>query len=263
MNENSFFVAAQYGDIPKLNNLIEEFGVDINSQNNRDKETALILAVRYKKNELAIYLINIGINIHLGNSSKDNALIIAASTSNDEMVDILIEHGIDVNFQNIYGDSALIMASHNGFLPIVEKLYISGSNLNIRNKLGQTALMYAVSMKRMDVVEYLIIKGARLEYQNMWSETVFTIASRNIDKNIYNFLIETYTKQCFIGNIELSPLEESCFNQNNLKQDSVIQNIISKVKFFILLYSLDDIYILSQIDIYYLIQILLEEQNFF
>lgn len=255
MNENSFFVAAQDGDIPKLNNLIEEFGVDINSQNNRDKETALTLAVRYKKNELAIYLINIGINIHLQNSSKDNALIIAASTSNDEMVDILIEYGIDINFQNLYGDSALIMASHRGFLPIVEKLYNSGALLNMRNKLGQTALMYGVSMKRMNVVEYLIIKGARLEYQNMWSETVFTIASRNIDKNMYNFLIETYTKQCFIDNIEPLDLEESCFNNNNnnLKQDSVIQNIISKVKMFILLYSLDDIYMLSQIDIYYLI----------
>jgi ankyrin repeat protein len=250
MNENSFFLAAQYGDIPRINNLIQEFGVDINSQNNRDKESALTLAVRYKKNNLAIHLINIGINIHLGNSSKDNALIIAASTSNDEMVDILIESGIDLNFQNLYGDTALIMASHNGFLPIVEKLYNSGSNLNIMNRLGKTALMYAVSMKRINVVEYLIIKGARLEYQNMWCETVFTIASRNFDKNMLNFLIGTYTKQCITDNFEPLALEESCFNINNLKQDQVIENIISKVKDFILLYCLDDMYMLSQIDIY-------------
>jgi ankyrin repeat protein len=250
MNENSFFLAAQYGDIPSINNLIQEFGVNINSQNNRDKESALTLAVRYKKNNLAIHLINIGINIHLGNSSKDNALIIGASTSNDEMVDILIECGINVNFQNLYGDTALIMASHNGFLPIVEKLYNSEANLNIMNRLGKTALMYAVSMKRMNVVEYLIIKGARLEYQNMWSETVFTIASKNFDKNMLNFLIEIYTKQCITDNFEPLALEEACFNINNLKKDEVIENIISKVKDFILLYCLDDMYMLSQIDIY-------------
>jgi ankyrin repeat protein len=254
MSENSFFLSAQRGDLQKLNNIVEEFGVNINSQNNRDKESALTLAVRYQQNHIALHLINIGININLHNDNKDNALIIASSTSNDEMVDILIQYGIDVNTKNLYGDTALIMASHRGFLHIVEKLYNSGANLNTRNKLGQTALMYAVSMKRMNVVEYLIIKGSRLEYQNMWSETVFTIASRNIDKNMYNFLIETYIKQCITDNFEPLALEESCFNNNNnLKEDSVIQNIISKVNFFILLYSLDDIYMLSQIDIYYLI----------
>ena len=28
MNENSFFFSAQYGDIPSINNLIEEFGIE-------------------------------------------------------------------------------------------------------------------------------------------------------------------------------------------------------------------------------------------
>jgi ankyrin repeat protein len=254
MNDNSFFLAVQDGNLPKLKKLIEEFGIDIiNSQNNKDKESALTFAVRYQRNVIALYLINIGINIHLQNDSKDNALIIAASTSNDEMVDILIENGIDVNTKNLYGDTALIMASHRGFLHIVEKLYNSGANLNMRNRLGQTALLYAVSMKRPIIVEYLISKGARLEYQNMWSETVFTLASRNFDKNMLKFLIESYTKQCFIGDIEPLSLEESCFNNNNLKQDNYIKNIISKVKIFILLYCLDDTYILPEIDIYYLL----------
>jgi ankyrin repeat protein len=259
MNENSFFLSAQDGNIPKLNNLIEEFGVNINSQNNRDKESALTLAVKYKRNILAKHLINLGINIHLQNSSKDNALIIAASNSNDEMIDILIEYGIDVNFQNIYGDSALIMASHRGFLHIVEKLYNSGAFLNMRNKLGQTALMYAVSMKRKNVIDFLINNGSRLDYQNMWNETVFTIASRNMDKSMLDFLIETYTKKCFIDNIEPLVLEEACFNNFNLKQDYYINDILFNVKIFILLYCLDDMYILPQIDIYYFIQILLEE----
>jgi ankyrin repeat protein len=263
MNENSFFLAAQDGNIPNLNNLIEEFGVNINSQNNRDKESALTLAVRYKKNELAIHLINIGININLQNSNKDNAFIIAASTSNDEMLDIFIQLGMDLNFQNLYGDTALIMATHRGFLHIVEKLYNTGAVLNMRNRLGQTALMYAVKLERMNIVEYLIDKGAKLDYQNMWYETVFTVASRNMDKNMLNFLIGTYTKQCISDNFEPLALEESCFNINILKQDTVIQNIISKVKIFILLYTLDDIYMLSQIDIYYFIQILLEEENLF
>jgi hypothetical protein len=64
----------------------------------------------------------------------------------------------------------------------------------------------------------------------MWRETVFTMASRNMDKNMYNFLRETYTKQCFIGNIEPLPLEEACFS-NNLKQD-ILQNIIILYKIY-------------------------------
>jgi ankyrin repeat protein len=250
MNENSFFLSAEDGNLPKLKKLIKDFNIDINSQNNRDKESALTLAVRHQNNDIALHLINNGINIHLKNSKGDNALIIASSTSNDYMVDILIECGIDVNVLNLYGDTALIMASHSGFLSIVEKLYNAGSNLNIRNRLGQTALLYSVSMKRPHVVEYLISKGARLEYQNMWGETVFTIADKNFDKNMLNFLIETYTKQCFIGNIEPLSIEEYCFYQSILKEDNYIKNIISKVKIFLLLYCLDDIYMLSEIDIY-------------
>jgi ankyrin repeat protein len=251
MSENGFFLSAEYGDLPKLKKIITEFNIDINSQNNRDKETALTIALRSKHNHIALHLIDMGINIHLQNDRGDNALIIASSTSNEDMVDILIERGIDVNFKNIYGDSALIMASYNGFLPIVEKLYNSGSNLNTRDKLGRTSLMCAVSGKRMNVVEYLVNKGAKMDYQNSWSETVFTIASRNMDKNILNFLIEKFTKQCLVKNFEPSSLEEACFNQNDLKQDIYVKNIISKVKMCILLYSLDDIYMLPEIDIYY------------
>ena len=251
MSEHCFFLSAEDGDLPKLKKIIKDFNIDINSQNNRDKESALTLALRHQNNDVALHLIDIGINIHLKNNRGDNALIIASSTSNDYMVDILIERGIDVNVLNLYGDTALIMASHSGFLSIVEKLYNAGSNLNIRNRLGQTALLYSVSLKRPRVVEYLISKGARLEYQNMWSETVFTLADRNFDKQMLNFLIETYTKQCCIGNFEPLAVEEYCLYQNNLKEDFYVKNIVSKVKKFLLLHCLDEIYMLPHIDIYY------------
>ena len=82
--------------------------------------------------------------------------------------------------------------------------------------------------KRIPVVEFLINKGAKMDYQNSWSETVFTLVSKNFNKNMLNFLIENFTKQCLAKNFEPSPLEEACFNQNYLKQDIDVKSIISK-----------------------------------
>ena len=221
MSENSLFLAAQDGDISNLTNLIEKFGVNINSQNNRDKESALTLAVRYQRNLFALHLINMGINIHLQNDRKDNALIIAASISNDDMVDILIERGIDVNTPNLYGDTALYMASHCGSLPIVEKLYNAGAILDLRDYCGRTALMSAVCMKQTTVVEFLIKKGARLEFQNLWNQTIFS------NNEYFKFFQNTYTEKCYQGFDPLS-LEEACFPKLSLKRDYEIERIIKR-----------------------------------
>ena len=250
MSENGFFLAVQDGDIPKLNNLIEEFGVNINSQNNRDKESALTLAVKYKRNLLALHLINMGINIHLQNDREDNALIVAASTSNDDMVDILIERGIDVNFQNFYGDTALYMASHCGFLPIVEKLYNAGAILDLRDSCGRTALMSAVCMKQTTVVEFLIKKGARLEFQNLWNQTIFS------NNQYFNFFQNTYTEKCYQGLDPLS-LEEACFCKLSLKRDYEIERIIKRSRILCLFKILYDKYIFLDVQtIFQLVQTL-------
>jgi len=221
MCENGFFLASRRGDLQKLNNIIEEFGININSQNNRDKESALTLAVKYQRNLLAKHLIKKGIDIHLQNDRGDNALIIAASISNDDIVDILIQNGIDVNTTNLYYDTALIMASHCGFLPIVEKLYNAGAILDLRDNCGRTALMSAVCMKQTIVVEFLIKKGARLEFQNLWNDTIFS------NNQYFIFFQNTYTEKCYQGLDPLS-LEEACFPKLSLKRDYEIERIIKR-----------------------------------
>lgn len=222
MSENGFFLAAQNGDIPNLKKIIKEFNIDINSQNNRDKESALTLAVKYKRILLAKHLIDIGIDIHLQNSRGDNALIIASSNSNDDdMIDILIERGIDVNTTNLYGDTALCMASHCGFLPIVGKLYNADAILDLRDYCGRTALMSAVCMKQTTVVEFLIKKGARLEFQNLWNQTIFS------NNEYFKFFQNTYTEKCYQGLDPLS-LEEACFCKLSLKRDYEIERIIKR-----------------------------------
>jgi len=253
MSENSFFLASQCGDLQKLNNLIEEFGVNINSQNNRDKESALTLAVRYKRNLLAKHLIDIGIDIHLQNDRGDNALIVAASISNDDMVDILIEHGIDVNFQNFYGDTALYMASHCGFLPIVEKLYNADAILDLKDYCGRTALMSAVSMKQTIVVEFLIKKGARLEFQNLWNQTIFS------NNEYFNLFQNIYTEKCYQGFDPLS-LEKACFSKLSVKRDYEIERIIKRSRILCLFKILYHKYIFLDVQtIFQLVQTLFYE----
>jgi ankyrin repeat protein len=253
MSENSFFLAVQDGDIKRLNNIIEKFGININSQNNRDKESALTLAVRYKRNDLASDLIKKGINIHLQNSREDNALIIAASISNDDMVDILIERGIDVNTPNLYGDTALYMASHCGFLPIVEKLYNAGAILDLRDYCGRTALMSAVCMEQTTVVEFLIKKGARLEFQNLWNQTIFS------NNQYFKFFQNTYTEKCYQGLNPLS-LEEACFCKLSLKRDYEIERIIKRSRILCLFKILYHKYIFLDVQtIFQLVQTLFYE----
>lgn len=253
MNENTFFYGIETGNIKVIEKCITKDGININSQNNRDKDSALTLALKNSNNILALYFINNGINIHLCNERGDNALILASTPLCEEIIDILIQRNIDIDFKNNYGDTAFIMACHRGVLSIVKKLYNAGANINIRNKYGQTGLLCAVSMKKMDVVQFLVNIGARMDYRNMWSETVFTVASRNYDDKMLIYLIHSYTKQCFLGNIEPNDVEEVRFRTFRMEDDFYIDEIISNVKIFITLYCINHLDIRQEIDIYSII----------
>jgi len=253
MNDHNFFYAIESGNIKAIKKYITINEVNINSQYNRDKDSALTLALKKSNNILALYFINKGINIHLCNDRGDNALILASTPLNYNIIDILIQRGIDIDFQNIYGDTAFIMACHQGILSIVENLYNACSNINIRNKYGQSGLLYAVSMKKIDVVKFLVNNGVKIDYRNMWSETVFTISSRNNDKEMLKYLTYAYTKQCFLGNGVISNPEEARFKSFRLEEDFYINEIISNVKMFITIYCITHIDIYQEIDIYSII----------
>jgi ankyrin repeat protein len=251
MNDHNLFYAIESGNIKAVEKYINVYEVNINSQKNRDKDSALTLALKNSNNILALYFINKGINIHLYNDRGDNALILASTPLNEDILDILIQKSdIDIDYQNNYGDTAFIMACHRGILSIVEKLYNAGANINIRNKYGQTGLLCAVSMGKIDVVKFLVNNGAKMDYRNMWSETVFMAASRNNYNEILKYLIDAYTKKCFIGDNAPSNPEEARFKTFRIEEDFYINEIISNVKMLIALYCIDHIDIYQEIDIY-------------
>ena len=122
--------------------LLDQEGVDVNSQDGWG-DTALIEASLRGKVEVVRDLLNHeGVNVNIRSNSGSTALIDACEKGNLEVVLALLDHErVNVNIRDNHGDTALILASKNGHAEVVRALLNhEGMDVNAMNNLGSTAL---------------------------------------------------------------------------------------------------------------------------
>ncbi|WP_370277550.1 ankyrin repeat domain-containing protein [Pontibacterium sp.] len=127
---DSFFKAAQTGNIMKMRGMITFMGVDVNFQSERP-----------------------GI-------AGRTALHIAADKRQYDVVAYLLEKGADPNIKDKYGNPPLKFAVRN--IKITKLLVESGAVINDRGERGSSSLTYAKATNSLDSLSFLISKGANV-----------------------------------------------------------------------------------------------------
>ena len=111
-------------------NALLDWGAKINTQNNKDRVTALMLA---------------------------------AEKGHHRVVEALAYRGAEINTQDKDGWTALIMAAQNGHYRVVKALLeLCGPKINTQNNNGYTALMIAAAAGHDTVVRSLLDRGAEI-----------------------------------------------------------------------------------------------------
>lgn len=215
-NEESFFKAAEDGDVLAVNGFISaginvdakdknddtaltasaargdvkvveallRGGADVNAKG-RNTWTALLLALQEERADVADLLLGQP-TIDLKAESPDGmtALMLAVWHQQERAVRSLLRRGVDVNHQDKDGDAAVHGAALYGNTKILGLLLDAGANPNVKNKLGGTALMWAASYGHDDVVRMLLNRGADAKIRDVDGTTAAGWAAKNGRGNI-------------------------------------------------------------------------------
>jgi len=157
-DDTGLIEAACQGNSPAVAWLLDH-GANLN-HNCTYSGSALMNAIRCRKNEMAKLLIDRGADVNLESYDHSTALSFAISFDNVEIATLLLNKGAKIT-----GCKTLLMlAAYDGSLKMATLLLDSrGVDVNETNEFQQTALMFAVHRGQTEMVKLLLGRGANRE----------------------------------------------------------------------------------------------------
>lgn len=136
-NEKQFLLCLDHGfNYKKTIDSNGNFALHLICQNNRVSMLKTIFERMNRKDEIKTLINNI-------NKDKDTALSIAVRSKSVDCVKLLLDKGADVSLRNKSDSSPLMISCKIGSLNIMKELLNHGANVNEKNILGDTPLKIA------------------------------------------------------------------------------------------------------------------------
>lgn len=161
---SNFRGAAKKGNIKKLAVLLEKYPELLESKSKDYENTALMGALRFRRDEAVMWLLEHGANPNLTNKFDATCLEIAVIDKNSiRVIDMLVEKGADPLRIGSSGVSLLMYACEFGDIEMVKKIMTYDDDLERRTPLGCTLLHFAAENKNRnnsyDITQFLLNKG--------------------------------------------------------------------------------------------------------
>ncbi|KAF7175891.1 hypothetical protein CNMCM7691_000423 [Aspergillus felis] len=169
--------------------------VDVNIRNIRTGDTALHLAVEWKRPRIILFLLDKGATIDMTNEDGFTPLQLAAKMDNCEAIALLLQRGAQVEARSLSGLTALQLAAHEGHWIAFDLLLIGGADINSWNKEGET-LLHEEARKSRNVssAAKLLAQGANIEARTSQGYTPLQCAAMSGNLNMFKFLLSKGAK---------------------------------------------------------------------
>ncbi len=172
---NEALAAVRAGNLAKLQRLIDQHGANMNARN-RPGESLLMMAIKARHTDIALYLLEKGANVQVANTSKVTPLMAAAYNNDFRIARLLIEKKADIHAVDQLKKTAIVYAAGIGGSETVELLLANGVDVNARYANDLTALMWAAGSGHAKTVELLLSKGADPALQDNRGKTALEMA---------------------------------------------------------------------------------------
>ena len=156
--------------------------VNIDSRDSEGR-TALYLAMKYNKFVAAIFLIERGANVAIGDLSGRTLLHMIMGINyrytgykRESIVQLLLDRGADVNVKDFSGNTPLHLAVLYDRVDIGEMLIKRGADINAQDSTDKTALHLTPRENRVSIGKMLIKEGADVHIQDSTNKTALHLA---------------------------------------------------------------------------------------
>ena len=219
--------AAKIGNVDGIRGVLKravQWGMNEEILNAQDEHgtSALQWAIRYRKEEVAIYLISNHAQVNTATNSKDGEFegstpLISASFRGMTGVvkQLLIRGGMITAIRKNKSDAAFL-AAQEGHLEILQTLVSKDSTVADRHGLqGRTPLAAAAWHGQVEVMKYLLEEcGARVDAQDEFNDTPLTLASESNKPQAVRYLLEMGADSTIKGEGRKTALEIALHEKN-------------------------------------------------
>jgi len=146
---------------------------------NRQGQTALMIAVRTRDQTLIRALIKVGADVNAQTAYGDSALQAAVDIQDPALVRLLAANGADVNAVNVNVMTPLMYAiavEGPQCVNLLRELCDAGANVNLRDPYGTTPLVWAANGNSVAAVKFLLERGADVRATDGEGKTAFRMA---------------------------------------------------------------------------------------
>lgn len=171
--------------------LLVKSKLDVNAINSVTGDTALHLAVQFKRPRILLYLLNKKATVDTFNKKGMTPLHISAHSNNCEALTLLLERGAVVESRSSDGITALHVAAQAENWTAFDFLVAAGADINAWDLSGDT-LLHTRAAKQHDsaIITKLLEFGANLEARNSKGYTPLQAAALNGNREMFFLLLE-------------------------------------------------------------------------
>lgn len=164
--------------------------VGVNIRNIFTGNTALHLAVEWRKSRIILFLLEKGAGINLVNEEGLTPLQVAAMIDNCEAISLLLQRSVQIEARSLSGLTALQLAAQKKHWVAFDLLLIGGANINAWNHEGETLLHeHARKTSSLSIVSRLLDHNANIEARTSQGYTPLQCAAMAGNKNMVKFLL--------------------------------------------------------------------------
>lgn len=187
------FKAVKDGDIEEVKSILKD-GEDINIKSSTSLSSLLHIAIIENQTEIAMYLIEQGIDVDCVDLIGNTPVMLAVYYDNVVVFDAIKER-CNLFAEDSNGNTLLHLAASSGDVELFDELVNIGIDINKKNNNNCTALVYSKGLNMFNEVEKM------MNINTLSKEDAATILFNAIDENIVKEIIDK-------GYIEVNYLDE-------------------------------------------------------
>jgi ankyrin repeat protein len=165
--------------------------VDVNTRNIRTGDTALHLAIEWRRPRILIYLLDKGASIDMTNEDGLTPLQLAVKVDNCEAISVLLQRRANIETRSLSGTTALQIAAYENHWVSFDLLVIGGADINAWNKQGESLIHeQARTATSTAIASKLLDQGANIEAFTAKGQTPLHYAAAEPNIAMFKFLLE-------------------------------------------------------------------------